>query len=1569
MATVKFFKNILEDSYQDITVENGRSIESVVREYGEDEVYTSSLVECYDAEADKTIYVPLTNESDYGLVCSVNGVEQTKDYKLQENDVCVVILTPMSGNNENWNWGAAVAGLFIGATLGVLTAGAVWGFTAVTALRWGAGIGAFIGFIAGGIAFADKNKKSEKTGTQLPDVAGSANQPITGNQIPLVLGRMNVSPFIVGSPYVEFTNLGGKDAWIKALYLIGYSPLRLSDIRFDCLPVADGTHNGRELYAGKISGAETDGGDIKTKWNANKIEFEIIQQNDGSQPLYLGENYNVATKQVGIEATPMYIKDSLITDIERESEEVTTLVKYHNKGYDDGFRTNSIRFSEQYVKNLEVAIDIPDAVYKERSNDGDTDRSSIPLWIAIQWRPYNQNTVDEDVLEKNSGNYAYEWKKDSQEDGWITFDHLKISDDANGNPVLYEPELYTEAKKKEDYKAHSGNKIIELIKQEPLSNDAVINALTTIEKYSTPGGTFDIPILYSTWRYGRLEFDSTATTKERWTYQQVSNKKLYVPNERWKNCPIPESTYQTLPRETVKESHYYGRKYVECGNWPYTEADYEVMYGNEDWNDSQAFNLQYVQNYVTNNNSKKDFNLNEIRVTAKADLKKFCEDNGLMPEDFLYGETNTTKAIEVRVIRISPNYIDEVKGDGKKIGPWSFHDTIKWTTLTSFTIKTDNINEMENEIPISEEKYRKACLLSLKCKVDNTGNINGQISKLSVIAQSMQPVWSEAERKWYPENIVSSYKYFDGEGNETNKEVYEGLRQQGNTVAERTKGGNNYLKKIQSEIFGQDYDESLTNPEYASSNSFVYLTPSVMKYLEKEVDGKIVYNNSSSSAFLYATVGGHLGKDALGYNRSHLLSLGEWWEDCQDVYDGRYHVFMACNGYIYSAIKLEDLLAKISVTGRASYTLDDNGKLVAVMDKPVDYPVGMLNNQNALSTSITYDYKPAPSGFMINFKNQDNFNIDEAMPVMQNGEDWKNPRREIESAQIDLVTDKIQLWSLGRYMMANRIFGKNALSWKSGIEGFDLQFGNVIKVSNSMLLIGQGCGRIAEILEDDDYIYGFILTDSYENDGKPGHAIEIMQMSQYGEDRVIVRNVNESDYDGDEVDFRNPKKGLTNKVILSTPEPKNPEDNAILVFTPEIGDNVTYGIADKVTAMYRIKSKTPDSNFTFTFALTPYCEEFYNYGAELPAFNNNMTIPSRVSDREISSDNQATLEDINSRLEQVRFDLEEQIADIEFDATAVYQLALDSPVLTKNAYGEFYNGTIVLTSKKFSNNRSEIYPCYYKVFYTTLGRSGTMIYETPEGGDPVSQYSLDVSDYTNAFSFIVETYYKDKDSGELVQFDNQTISILSDGSSEDKSTTIIMSNENHGFAGDTEKAIGGATTSKVYVYKGTESVPCTVKKIDGKTPTTEYQNSSIAGLQFMVDKTTADNVINIYFRATTDLVEISGEIPVQIEADEMTYDKTFSFTVSRKPEDPYILYITGSNIIRNNTGSVVLSPFVTKGGVDILNIPDGLELNWYKDSTVCQTHASGTVISTCRLTLSANDINEKVDITCKLEDV
>lgn len=1168
MAVARILNNILDEKVDEVSIEKGSTIESVIRDFTEGDLYTGTLVECYDSETGKTFFAPIEDDvTTSHIIATVNGKDAQLDYQIKEDDIVGIIILPAGGKNA-WELIGAAIGAVAGAIAGAVIGFAIGGIPgAVMGGIFGGGLGMAFGAMLGGALYdmthppettSDNGIQSEK----LPDVRGAQNQPLTDNAYPMVIGKHLVTPFILGTPWNEISGRHGENNVIHALYVVGYAPLRVSDFKLGEMFLAHnqkwaGNENMKNIYHGALTGTDDvesgRTGDIVNTWHSNDITLEILQQGQNGEAIDYGNVYPYAKIQNEIKANCLYIVDTSLQE--------NDIVSYKGIGLKNGLRNNVVRFSEQCPGSLKVELDFASGLYRTRSEGKEhstTKYYTMPLWVAIQWRVYSEENDVSDGIRPDEETviptYDYENKKYSLVDGkvkrnWHSF--ATINNTVNST-------VFTAGNRNDDISYHTGNTI--------------------------------------------------------------------------------------------------------------RAADV-----NNEWIGAHIFNLQPLGGTNEDHDG-----INEFRCVTEVDLVQWAEENLRADGDsdevfaekykayFLDG-TNTTKSIEVRVVRISPCYIDEtVNSDDHSA--FRFNDNFTWATLTSTKIDADkliNDNIIEFKRPITEERMRKLCVVALKASTDNTDQLSNTIKKFTCVAQSFAPYFNNETKKWVPENVIKTSKYykpsytdeFGGvhKGEEITKEQYEQDRQNGIKSVEYP-DGNDYIKNL------------VTNEIRIEEN----LDEKGRYYLPDDGDAIKHCQNNVASIFLQTLIGAHLGCDALSYIQSNFEENGigdinlnafkNWYNWAEDVTDGStfptdsyhynangervshkkgdtVHIKFAANAYIYQQEKLDSVLAKIAVAGRGVWFRDSKSRITVAVDKPEKYPVGLINQQTVLQSSYSIVFDNPTSGIQLTYPDENDGYEKNTLYCLADGETAENPSNAIEPVNFDYVTNNYQMWSLGRYYLANRIMNREIVQKKIGGEGANYPVGSVVLLSDSTMLIGTDSGgRITKLLEDDTHIYGFLINNTYHYTGEEEPVLDsagneiidtdtgnvrtqckqgvtILQPSQYGASRVIdVRLAKVGSSYTTDTEAYTLVKGDTNIVLFSVPMAKDTGDDSgsdYFVFKPKLDNIVAFGIIGKITAKYRVIKVEPDNKHNFRLTLIQYQDEVYNYGRTLPSFQNNMTLPDR----------------------------------------------------------------------------------------------------------------------------------------------------------------------------------------------------------------------------------------------------------------------------------------------------------------------------------------------------------------------
>ncbi len=1337
MAMITITKNVIENSKDILEITEEKSVRDIIDSSVLSNPYEATYCECYDVETGETTYEPIG--TDLSVLIIVNGKSAELDYVIKQQDSVEIIILPQSKDT---------AGYLVSGLSGAV-AGALEGFSK-TGTWQGALAGAAVGFVLGMVAYGLAKNLNPNTSSSyskgidtenLPDIRGASNQLLLNNPIPAVLGKHIVTPFIVGSPYNVITGGYGHTNYIKALYLVGYSPLKITDIRLGERLLARNQRWSRNegiktVFHGSLRGVnsegETDAGDIVSVWADNDITVEILQQGQNGEAIDYGTVYPYARIQDDINANVLYIVDGHDDDI----------VAYKGVALKNGLRNNCIKFTRQYPISATVELNFANGLYKTYSkSDSDGNSTvkyeSIPLWTALQWRVYSKDNDESDgdvsgvitgETDPTSDDYWWDSVHKTEKTpvrGWHSFETVSsvtsnfdinisiTADVSNRNRSTY---LYTSA---------AGEITIQVSTDTPVSRNTTISgriylsSSCKLEYYYTQGreAARSRRGILNAYAEKYIDINGTIATGEStleivktFSIEDVNNIRnpkayswvlkggpfkakldtfliddyLYLQGETFAEENVVESASVLSNKDfsinEISVLNTYTASERSNDVAAHTGNDIDASLINNNWLGAKAFNFEpYCGSWDAQGG------ISEFRIVSNVDFEQWARSNFTYTdeEDFIrqfkayfMSSSNTMKSIEIRCVRLSPNYIDETSSTSKKSAA-TYNDIFTWKTLSTDIFDSDKLeknNVLERKRPLSEDLMRKCCLIAVSAKTDNTDNISNTLKKLSCMAESFAPYYDDDLKQWFPKNVSSSMKYFkpnnpDGtKGEEITEEQFIQDRQNGLKSTQR-KNGNDFTKNL------------VTNVIRVSDNIDAngrYVIPNDMEdtYIEDE-DGNKLYNkniaryceNNAASIALLAGLGQHVGYDALSYDDYDMVSLIDMYNFCKDVTDGStysedgwhydengdevehsageiVHMKFSANAYLYENKKLEEIMALISIAGRSAYTRSKNNKLKFVVDKEEPYPVGLINQANTLSSSYSISYEEPPSGLMIPFKDENDGYQTNNLYAMMDGETEKDHTGPIESYSLSFVTNPYQAWSLGRYILANRILGKEKVVKKIGMEGYSIPFGSVIKLQDDTMLLGTDYGaRITKLIEDDNYIYGFLTDRTYHYDGtldeddKVKLGVVIMQPGQFKESRVITLRFAPA---GTKVNLNGKiftvKNGETNVVLFETKLAKgedvvDTDECVVYKYNPQIDNVVGFGQIGNECALYRVAGVKSDTKHNFEFTLIKYQPEMFNYGKELPTFQSNMT-PRNVYSENYNLSSSASTSDVVNALNQ-----------------------------------------------------------------------------------------------------------------------------------------------------------------------------------------------------------------------------------------------------------------------------------------------------------------------------------------------
>lgn len=285
----------------------------------------------------------------------VNGSPCDGNRVLLPGDICDIRILPEGGGGANgWN--------FIDTIMTVFTVG-IWGIgSAIT--------GALHGKTWGKLLWdqqfegSDTSTKSQEQVQQLPYISGAENRSLQGNPVPFIMGRHLLSPYYCGTPYTQISGDDGEDQYMYMLFMLGYSKLKVTDIKIGDQMLA---RNGGNVINGRIP---MDNNDM-VMYNA-EIELD---QSGSDLSLY---SQTVYEEQVQIELL--------------------------NTNKDRVFKNEPKRFSGRNPMRVEVELYIPSLLAYD--DKGDKKDASVSVSIMYRWSTLDGST-DWKPFAKVEGSNSY----------------------------------------------------------------------------------------------------------------------------------------------------------------------------------------------------------------------------------------------------------------------------------------------------------------------------------------------------------------------------------------------------------------------------------------------------------------------------------------------------------------------------------------------------------------------------------------------------------------------------------------------------------------------------------------------------------------------------------------------------------------------------------------------------------------------------------------------------------------------------------------------------------------------------------------------------------------------------------------------------------------------------------------------------------------------------------------------------------------------------------------------------------------------------------------------------------
>ena len=1020
MAQINYYDDIFDTVSKTEFCNSDDNLRTLIENYIERKGDNAQLLEVYNCETDETSYKVVTVES-YKVSVLVNGEESFLEYEIKEDDLISVIFIPQSSGADGGALIGTGIGLFIASVLTMGIGAIIGGTPGIICAAVGlVGVGGSLALIYNGVQLENEKKKSnddQKDKQKLFSVNGSQNQSIIGNRYPLILGKTLITPYIAGYPYhithvkdIETGAEGKKGQEFHILYCAGYGPLKLSNLRLGEHIVA---YNGPSasgdrstVLHGMLKGCD-DGrlkkiGDITEFYKRNDIEIEILQAGDrynklsddskyelssepysASQTYYkfiygnfeqvnltaeeyvtdkyyvknsntarldplgkYGVNYNWNVAEKEIDANILFVHDKTLEEAEGQSEQY---VQYKGIALVDGFRGNTVRFSSGCPLQLEVELDMPDGYFAAYSVDGKTKYKKVPLNLAVQWRLATPDEVPSDA---------------KSPEGWNDFDCMVFDDSEGGVP----PTVYTESMRNAEVSSNKG-----LSKNTDKNyNKSWIGA----KVFSLTSGTWTYRNMTNQEISNALVNKQLTSTDQHYSYTVRKNLSYYpyVKNESYTQHNTKYSITDNTPANIrVITTHDYTK------NFDYTTP--QILYEDDSSKSGES----------------DSYNINERRYVFR---KTFSNEDCLKMVNF-DGSTNYLDNIEVRVLRITPCYIDEsAKKSDSTISAESYSDLTKWTYLRTWKFnKIKFVRELNKakdegrdpasihawdypERPCPEEDLNKFCFISIKAKQDIANTVGNTFNRFTCIAEAFQPNYIEykhwdgnVRKDWYPENINEIYKYFHKTKNvnghweitEISKSEYEENVKIDSVYYWKQRKGTDFSDQVRNEVFN---DGSAIEVLTSETDNLDVRTRFV---ITDKLQRRFITNNSASAGIL-ALVGQHMGQFGKTYDSIDKEIFADAYEYYRDITDGHEQKYSGLPSNLIPETKL-------NATDFSSILKTDE-KSVYVTLSSKNYKLATFNGSNAgVSCKRYIEVLKAVHKHYFNTANKDFYTLVKTWPV------------------------------------------------------------------------------------------------------------------------------------------------------------------------------------------------------------------------------------------------------------------------------------------------------------------------------------------------------------------------------------------------------------------------------------------------------------------------------------------------------------------------------------------------------------------------------------------------------------
>ena len=233
---------------------------------------------------------------------------------------------------------------------------------------------------------------------------------------------------------------------------------------------------------------------------------------------------------------------------------------------------------------------------------------------------------------------------------------------------------------------------------------------------------------------------------------------------------------------------------------------------------------------------------------------------------------------------------------------------------------------------------------------------------------------------------------------------------------------------------------------------------------------------AAAAAFCYLARGAP-SKYKMPDNRLDMTSIYSWWQDCEAIDSRTAAAKFYYDKVIEQKTNMADLLTEICSVGRAVRD-GYGGKLGVVRDVVQAEPRGMFTARNTRGLSGSFILKEMPHAFRVLYGDEDQEYQETAVIVYADGHD-ELTAKVIEDLPAAGITRKEAAWTYGRYYLANLQLRPEVISFRAGIDAYNVRKGDYVVLNHDVPRHGLSVGKIAGIETDGSGDVTAITLDEY----------------------------------------------------------------------------------------------------------------------------------------------------------------------------------------------------------------------------------------------------------------------------------------------------------------------------------------------------------------------------------------------------------------------------------------------------------------------------------------------------------